>query len=274
MKRCSGLVARVLSTTSAGLAGQQRHTSQSAATGRTSRFAIVLGVLYTFANGIIFANPEDTESGKLDLVHRKDTPNDVPQVDSQPSEWSWNRTTTSVALVHGEAVVWQFNYGSDLDVPYIHPLGTVAGQLLSQDRPADHVWHHGLWFSWKFINGVNYWEINPQTGRPDGRTRWVNPLVETTDNRAAVISMQLSYVPAHEDAQAVLQERRRIEISAPDAQGQYQIDWTSRFTAVADRVVLDRVPPKEQAWGGYAGLSIRFRQHFADRSAVSSVGLA
>jgi len=22
----------------------------------------------------------------------------------------------------------------------------------------DHVWHLGYWFSWKYINGVNYWK--------------------------------------------------------------------------------------------------------------------
>lgn len=191
-----------------------------------------------------------------------------------PAEWSWQRTDSSVALVQGESVVWRFHYDRDLDVPYLHPLSTVTGAVLSQDQPADHVWHHGLWFSWKFINGVNYWEINPRTRRPDGRTQWSEPHIETKDDRSAVVSMQLHYRPAADDGQAVLSERRRIEVSASDAQGQYHLDWTSKFTAGARRVVLDRTPPKEQSSGGYAGLSMRFAERFTERRAVSSQGAA
>ena len=40
---------------------------------------------------------------------------------------------------------------------------------MTADRPPDHIWHHGLWFSWKFINKVNYWEIYPAK-RPAGGT--------------------------------------------------------------------------------------------------------
>jgi hypothetical protein len=193
--------------------------------------------------------------------------------DAWSADWSWKRTDASVALLHGKTTVWQFNYGRDLDVPHFHPLSTVAGQLLSQDRPPDHIWHHGLWFSWKFINGVNYWELNQETRRPDGHTSWSQPLVQTRDDQVAVIAMQLDYRPRLGDSQPELSEQRRIKVSAPDAHGQYRIDWTSSFTA-AHRVVLDRTPPQEQSWGGYAGLSLRFAEHFADRRAVSSEGLA
>jgi hypothetical protein len=71
----------------------------------------------------------------------------------------------------------------------------------------------------------------------------------------------------------VLRERRKITVSAPDADGVYHIDWTATFTAGAKDVILDRTPPQEQSWGGYAGLSIRFAQGLTDREATGTDGV-
>lgn len=173
-------------------------------------------------------------------------------------------------MLRGKTTLWQYHWGSALDVPYFHPLATVAGQVLSQDQPQDHRWHHGLWFSWKFINGVNYWEPSARTGRPEGRTGWSEPVVETRDDHSAVISMQLTYQPAAGQGESALREQRSIALSAPDAQGQYHIDWSSSFRALGADVVLDRTPPKDQSSGGYAGLSVRFAQRFTERRAVTT----
>ncbi len=191
----------------------------------------------------------------------------------ETAEWSWKTSDASVALVRGQNVIWQFDYGDDLDVPYFHPLATTDGRVLSWNRPPDHVWHHGLWFCWKYINGVNYWELNPATGKPDGRTAWSDVRVDPRDDHSAQISMTLSYRPA-DGGETVLDERRRIAISAPDEAGVYRIDWTSTFKALAGKVILDRTPPQEQAWGGYAGLSVRFAQNLTERQAISTFGPA
>ena len=47
-----------------------------------------------------------------------------------------------------------------------------------------------------------------------------------------------------------------------------------RLRRLADDVTLDRVPPKEQSWGGYAGLSVRFAKDLTQRQAISTVGNA
>jgi hypothetical protein len=188
-----------------------------------------------------------------------------------PGTYSWKKSETSLALLQGDKVVWQFNYGNNLDVPYFHPLTAVAGQPLTWDAPPDHVWHHGLWFSWKFINEVNYWELNPATGKPDGRTQWSDVRVETRDDHSARISLKLGYRPATGD-RVVLEEERLIAISPPEPTGVYRIDWSSKFVAGSDQVVLDRTPPQNRAWGGYAGLSVRFARDFTERRAVNPSG--
>jgi hypothetical protein len=170
--------------------------------------------------------------------------------------------------------LWRFRYGPDLDTAYFHPLNTADGRTLTWDRPPDHLWHHGLWFSWKFINAVNYWEIDTRTGRPGGRTTWSNVRVETAESQTGRIAMDLAYRPAGEDV-PVLTEERSIEARPPDAEGTYSMDWTLAFRAV-QKVVLDRTPipgePGGQGWGGYSGLSLRLAAALAERAVASSDG--
>ena len=48
--------------------------------------------------------------------------------------------------------------------PFIHPLHTPSGLVLTRDAPDDHPWHHGLWFTIKFVNGENFWEEYDEYG--------------------------------------------------------------------------------------------------------------
>jgi type 1 glutamine amidotransferase len=189
--------------------------------------------------------------------------------------WRWDREDgASLTLAGPGGPLWKFLFGAGLDVPYFHPLGTVGGQVLTWDRPPDHLWHHGLWFSWKFINKVNYWELDAKTGRPAGKTSWSNVRISTGKDLKARIDMDLAYRPVGEDV-PVLTEERTIEVAPPDGEGVYAIDWTCAFRAAAD-AVLDRTPlpgePGGQVWGGYSGLSLRLAQDLTDREPMTSDG--
>src|SRR5690606_4713036 len=180
------------------------------------------------------------------------------------------QSDTSIALLHGDRPLWQYNYGQRLNKPYVHPLSLPGGPVLTWDQPPDHVWHHGLWFSWKFINGVNYWEASGQTGEPEGRTAWSGVNCGTKDDGTATITMDVRYAAAS-DRMTVLSEHRRIDISPPGRDGTYTIDWSAHFTALQD-ATLDRTPPQPGSPGGYAGLSVRFAAGFEQREAVSLAG--
>jgi len=191
--------------------------------------------------------------------------------------WRWRQEPgKSVALVGPEGVLWQFNFASDLHLPYFHPLATVDGRSLTQNSPPDHAWHHALWFAWKFINGVNYWETDKKTGKSAGRTVWTGAQITTRTDHTARIEMALAYRPAGSTGKAVMTERRVMETGAPDAEGVYHVDWTATFTAGEKDVTLDRTPipgePGGKPWGGYAGLSVRLAKDLADRVATSSDG--
>lgn len=171
--------------------------------------------------------------------------------------------------------VWRFLYGEKRTHPYFHPLSLPAGRVLTADGPADHVHHYGLWFSWKYINGVNFWEHAPGTDRPAGRTEWEVAEVRPREDLSARIVLSVRYVPAR--GEVALCERRVIEVSAPETGGGFVIDWSSRFVAAAEEVVLDRTPPPGepggQVWGGYAGLSARLVQ-MGERRASTLEGAA
>lgn len=196
--------------------------------------------------------------------------------------YTWRQTDSSLALLNHGRVVWQFNFDKKegkpavglAGKPYFHPVCLTDGTQLTWHCPPDHPWHYGLWFCWKYINGLNYWEEDRQTGLSEGRTEIRRVEVKPGDDYSADIAMELSYHPP--GAPAVLMEDRRIAVSAPDDRGLYRIDWTGRFTAGAADVLLSRTPiPGEkdgQSWGGYAGLSVRLAKDISDWQVVDSEG--
>jgi len=188
--------------------------------------------------------------------------------------YTWRQTDGSLAMLNHGRVVWQLNFDKKEGKPYFHPVCLTDGTELTWHRPPDHPWHYGLWFSWKYINGLNYWEEDRKTGLSQGQTEIRRVEVKPGDDYSAYITMELSYHPL--GAPAVLMEDRRISISAPDDQGAYRIDWTGRFTAGATDVLLDRTPiPGEkdgQSWGGYAGLSVRLAKNLSGWQLADSEG--
>lgn len=203
-------------------------------------------------------------------------PDGASNGEPQPHDLQWDEQPGSLALLRSGQVVWRFCHGDERPKPCVHPLA-LDGAVLTLDQPADHRWHHGLWFSWKLIDGVNYWENEAASGRPAGRTSWQLDGIDRRDDGSARIVLQLQYAPATAAAgEAVLRERRVLEFSAPAADGSYAIDWDCAFTAER-ACLLDRTPlpgePGGKVYGGYAGLSLRLVQ-LDQREAVTSEGPA
>jgi hypothetical protein len=144
----------------------------------------------------------------------------------------WIQEPDSLALLRNGEEAWRFQFGADRNQPCFHPLALPGGRVLTVDAPADHRWHHGLWFSWKLIDGVNYWEHDPRTGRPVGRTTWVVTSIDPRADGSAQIGLRLTCAP--EGGGAVLVEEREIATSAPAADGGFAVDWDGTLTALTD----------------------------------------
>ena len=172
---------------------------------------------------------------------------------------TWQRTETRLTLRNGDKTVWSLVFDPLQPKSCFHPLATVDGEVLTAFEPADHPWHRGLWWSWKFINGVNYWEEDRTTRKSEGVTELTASSFKPAEDFSARAELSFSYHPPGQPA--VMTEQRRLAITKPDADGRYRIDWTSEFTAGNAPVILDRTPlPHEEngkPYGGYAGLSLR-----------------
>lgn len=196
----------------------------------------------------------------------------VPAPQPPRHHLQWQQQPGELALVRDGDLVWRFCTGDDRPKPCLHPLALPGGRVLTLDQPNDHRWHHGLWFSWKLIDGVNYWENESATGRPAGRTAWQVASIDERDDGACRIVLDLTYAP--ENGEVALREHRVLEMGAPADDGAFVVDWDCTFTA-ARACVLDRTPlpgePGGKVFGGYAGLSLRL-VNLEKRAAVTAGG--
>ena len=138
----------------------------------------------------------------------------------------------------------------DAPRPHVHPLTTPAGAVLTVEAPADHPWHHALWFTIKFVNGENFWEEYGEFG-----TLRTTEVARVDDGVPALIE----WIAPDGDT-VRLSEVRTITTHRVDDDA-YAIDWRERLT-VPDDTVLDRTP--FTTWGGYGGLTFRGGPDFTD----------
>jgi type 1 glutamine amidotransferase/HEAT repeat protein len=181
-----------------------------------------------------------------------------PPADHQ-SGFHWDQTETSLALVDHGQTVWRLNFDRRQGKPFFHPLALPGWPELTALRPADHPWHRAGWWSWKLINGLNYWEEDPKTGQSEGQSELLGVRCAPGPDGSARIEMELDYHPSQ--GGSVLKETRVLRAGPPDAAGSYRIDWTSTFVPTGQDVRLERTPipgqPGGVSYGGYAGLSMR-----------------
>lgn len=173
------------------------------------------------------------------------------------NKYSWRKSDSTFALLKNEAIVWQLNFSRNQDKPYFHPL-RVNGLDLTMERPLDHGHHRGLWFAWRDINKINYWEEIHGRGISKGRSHIVTVDIKPKKDFSVKINIHLEYAP--EGEKTILKENRTLEISSPDQYGNYTIDWSLNFTSQDSSLLFDCVPTLNRGGslsGGYAGLGYR-----------------
>ena len=195
---------------------------------------------------------------------------------SSESLWRWQvEDGVAVSLLGSRGELWRFNYGPEAIDLYFDPLRTIMGDPLSWMAPSDHVWHLGLWFSWKYINGVNFWEFDKRTGKPVGITKMVGSNVTWEDSETPRIEVDLQYF-LESSMVPLLTEHVVIQPGLPDADGTYVIDWNQTTTAVSP-CTLDSTPSPDRENGrpngGYGGLSFRGSPYFREVVIRASNGL-
>ncbi len=154
-------------------------------------------------------------------------------------------TGTDTSVTIGDRVTYEWGARKR---PYVHPLRTPAGHTLTRNAPEDHPWHHGLWFTIKFVNEENFWEEYDAYGvlRHDAE-----PTL-TEDGDVVTVAGGLTWTRPDRETLALREDRRWTYRPLDD--DAYALDFETRLVAPTD-VVYDRTP--FTTWGGYGGLALR-----------------
>ena len=187
-------------------------------------------------------------------------------VTSADSPWQWKRDGNQSIELHGDkGPVARFLVNPKPADPHFDILATPDGRNLVWVAPPDHVWHYGHWFSWKLINGVNFWETDRKTGKSRGVAEVLDPKITIQDTRATVSFRRHYSLPG--GGQPIMEDHITVTISTPSGKSGPVVDWHFTTTALAD-LTLDRTPlpgePGGKSYGGYCGFSWRGAKDFKD----------
>ena len=67
-----------------------------------------------------------------------------------------------IELFYGDVPLFSYVYQAQTAAvestrPYFHPIRTLAGDVVTNFRPNDHRWHHGLSMTMPYVSGDNFW---------------------------------------------------------------------------------------------------------------------
>ena len=102
--------------------------------------------------------------------------------------------------------------------PYLHPVRDASGKIvLTEDRPDDHPWQHGIFTGFHQVNGYNYWKED------QGKQRFVKllDLKESSEK----ISWRSLIELVDPNGKVVLEEENAITIYSPESADTYMIDF-------------------------------------------------
>ncbi|MGR6740902.1 DUF6807 family protein [Microbacterium sp. F1-18] len=141
--------------------------------------------------------------------------------------------------------------------PYLHPLRTPGGVVVTDHHPADHDWHLGVSVALQDVDGTNFWGGRTYTPGEDyiwrgdhGRIEIAR--VEQLDDGAV---LDLRWIGP--DGSVVVRERRELRVTHRDDRAAV-IGLSFELSPAGDRTVMLGGPGSNgRVGGGYGGLAWR-----------------
>jgi hypothetical protein len=117
--------------------------------------------------------------------------------------------------------------------PYLHPVRDPSGRvILTEDRPADHLWQHGIFTGFHRVNGFNYWKED------EGKQRFVRLLnLKPEPDKISWTALVELVAP---NGSVVLEEEDHITIHAPESPDAYLIDFDFLLRAKDQNVTFGK----------------------------------
>lgn len=181
----------------------------------------------------------------------------------------------AVKVLVGEQLLCRYVYAPDLEAkespkPYFHPVNSLAGDTLTNFRPNDHPWHHGLCFTLNNVSGANFWG-GPTCLRADGykwrddhgaqrHVAWQR--LEAAGGRAT-LEHTLEW---RRLAEVLFRETRTLEITVDAAARSWALHWRGQLTNVSGRPLSLGNPHSHGGLAGshYTGLKFRGARELLD----------
>jgi methane monooxygenase PmoA-like len=138
--------------------------------------------------------------------------------------------------------------------PYFHPLRTLAGEVVSAYRPADHVWHKGVAWSLPHVGPANFWG-GPTFVRDRGYVQLANNGATRHLSFGTVepgaVTEELEWVT--EQGERWFTESRTLSFAVAD--GSWTLGFATTFTNVTDAAIpLGSPTTNGRENAGYGGL--------------------
>ncbi len=160
--------------------------------------------------------------------------------------------------------------------PYLHPLRTLGGRVVTSYRPEDHVWHKGLALSLPHVGSQNLWGgvtwVRGQGYRQlenNGSMRHVAFDEAAADERHADVTQRLEWLTC--SGEVFFPELRRLKVEVRPAANAWVLGFAIRFVNVSGAPVAIGSPTTNgRPHAGYGGLFWRGPSSFTG-GPVSSV---
>jgi hypothetical protein len=190
----------------------------------------------------------------------------------------------AVSVFAGERLLCRYVYvpataHTESPRPYFHPLNSLAGDTLTNFRPNDHPWHHGLSFTLNNVSGLNFWggpTCRPGEGyklREDhGEQHHVAWTQLEANGPVATLAHTLEWRTPQE---LVFREERMIVITVDSGAKAWSLQWRGRLVNVSGRELSLGNP---HSFGGlpgshYTGLQFRGARELLDDHLDPTIGI-
>lgn len=172
--------------------------------------------------------------------------------------WKKLSDTSAQIVTDTHKALATYQWGQQRRHPFFHPVYSFgANEPLTAFAPWDHRWHKGLWWSWKMINGIVFWENATPHGENEGQSHVVEHAAEELPDGSIRITQRLEMRVVLTKQLLLVEDRTLIARPAsPGFEAAWSLDWRMTTTAV-EPCDLTVTPFPEVPWGGYAGLNYR-----------------
>ncbi len=189
---------------------------------------------------------------------------------------------TSLTVGDGRVDLFEYVYGPDSPQlespkPYLHPIRTRAGRVVSLFRPWDHVWHKGIALSLPHVGEENFWggptyvhgKFYVQLGNNGTQQHREFTRLETRD-RVAAIAHDLDWVA--QSGTKCFTEHRAITARVLSPEAWMLTFETSLHNVSGHDIAIGSPTTKGRENAGYGGLFWRGPRSFTDGRLVTADG--